>query len=448
MYRRTRSGAIALVTAVLAPCATADGADRYRVVVLEPLDGGPVVAAHDINASGVVSGTSGSAQVVPGQHAVVWAGGSVTNLDPIFDISQGLVINDAGVVAGLGSFCPPQNGPCSTSIARALPGGEFLPVGTLGGNAAEVADINAAGDFVGWSYDESNSSRAFLYTETEGLLNLGTLGGFASQANAINDAGLVVGNSYTDGFELHPFAWQAGVMHDLGTLGGTHGSAVAVNAAGVIVGYATTPDSQSLAFRATVGGGLLEIPMPTGALSSEATVINDAGTIGGVWTDDSGERLFVHHIGEGTIDLGAPADDIEALLGPVGINDSGAMAGMAFTGIYELLAWHWSPDGGLALLDDLIVGGPPLDITAVGDINNDGLIAVTGMEPGTFQARAAVLVPVHDADLNADGVVNVADMVLVITSWGACGETPCTADTNDDGVVDVVDLVFLLTNWS
>jgi predicted outer membrane repeat protein len=54
-------------------------------------------------------------------------------------------------------------------------------------------------------------------------------------------------------------------------------------------------------------------------------------------------------------------------------------------------------------------------------------------------------------DLNGDGVVNVADLLLMFDQWGDCDDcTPgaCTADLNEDCVVNVADLLILFNNWS
>ena len=47
------------------------------------------------------------------------------------------------------------------------------------------------------------------------------------------------------------------------------------------------------------------------------------------------------------------------------------------------------------------------------------------------------------ADVTGDGVVNVLDLLAVLTSWGAGG----SADVNGDGVVNVLDLLEVLTSW-
>ena len=48
------------------------------------------------------------------------------------------------------------------------------------------------------------------------------------------------------------------------------------------------------------------------------------------------------------------------------------------------------------------------------------------------------------ADLNADGVVNILDLVLVASKFGT---TDTTADLNADGTVDIGDLLFVANAW-
>lgn len=69
--------------------------------------------------------------------------------------------------------------------------------------------------------------------------------------------------------------------------------------------------------------------------------------------------------------------------------------------------------------------GPSLEIT-LSDVGGGG-------EPG---------------DLNGDGVVDVSDLLILLSQWGACADPrDCPADLNDDGVVNTSDLLLLLGNW-
>jgi len=87
-----------------------------------------------------------------------------------------------------------------------------------------------------------------------------------------------------------------------------------------------------------------------------------------------------------------------ALSGTVGQHDAGAMAG----GNFELTGGFWS--------------GAPMQ-------NQSSC-------PG---------------DLNRDGLVDGADIAMVLGSWGPCAG--CVADITDDGVVDGADLAAVLGSW-
>jgi hypothetical protein len=49
-------------------------------------------------------------------------------------------------------------------------------------------------------------------------------------------------------------------------------------------------------------------------------------------------------------------------------------------------------------------------------------------------------------DLNDDGLVDGADLTIMLASWGPC--PGCVADLNGDGVVDGADLAMLLADWT
>ena len=49
-------------------------------------------------------------------------------------------------------------------------------------------------------------------------------------------------------------------------------------------------------------------------------------------------------------------------------------------------------------------------------------------------------------DVTGDQLVNVADLLLVISEWQCTGT--CQADVNSDGTVDVADLLLVIGSWS
>jgi hypothetical protein len=54
--------------------------------------------------------------------------------------------------------------------------------------------------------------------------------------------------------------------------------------------------------------------------------------------------------------------------------------------------------------------------------------------------------PVTGPDLNGDGLVNGADLTILLGSWGPCGG--CPADLDGDGSVGAADLAILLAAWN
>lgn len=58
------------------------------------------------------------------------------------------------------------------------------------------------------------------------------------------------------------------------------------------------------------------------------------------------------------------------------------------------------------------------------------------------------LQPPNPADINADGVIDASDLVILLAEWGICSaEKPCPCDLSGDGTVDVTDLLILLAAW-
>jgi probable HAF family extracellular repeat protein len=152
-------------------------------------------------------------------------------------LSSAVSINDAGQIAGrrLGF--------------RAVilePRGGLTELGTLGGETSTPSDINEAGQVVGFSdpdVDSSEGSHAFLWDRSTGMVDLGVLpGDLSSRATAINNVGQVVGVGAGSGF-FRPFLWQGGSgMVELPLLAGdTEGQALDVNDAGTIVGWSAGP---------------------------------------------------------------------------------------------------------------------------------------------------------------------------------------------------------------
>ena len=51
-------------------------------------------------------------------------------------------------------------------------------------------------------------------------------------------------------------------------------------------------------------------------------------------------------------------------------------------------------------------------------------------------------------DIDGDGVVGAADLIILLGAWGPCAaDQECQADLDEDGTVSISDLLTLLANW-
>jgi probable HAF family extracellular repeat protein len=115
-----------------------------------------------------------------------------------------------------------------------LPGGSVLGTGARG--------FSKAGYIVGHSPDETGTSHAFIWDQTNGIRVLPTLGGEYTDAWAVNDLGQVTGGSQTAAGEYHAFLWDAtNGIQDLGNLGGADATGYMISNGG-LAGYYNLPD--------------------------------------------------------------------------------------------------------------------------------------------------------------------------------------------------------------
>jgi probable HAF family extracellular repeat protein len=145
-------------------------------------------------------------------------------------------VNDAGDIVGQSNTV--ANGSDRAFIRKA---GQtaLADIGTLGGSRAIAGDINGARQVVGFSTNSIGATRAFIWTQSEGMKDLGALPGRVhSYARAINESGQVVGESDGNDLPLRPFLWSKKYgMVDLGTSGDVSTLAFSINSSGVVVGF-------------------------------------------------------------------------------------------------------------------------------------------------------------------------------------------------------------------
>jgi probable HAF family extracellular repeat protein len=143
------------------------------------LDGNSQSRAEGINRRGDVVGSSfgGTGE----QHAVLFTRGQIVDLG----WGQAFAINNHGDVVGSRIV---------VDVGRAFlySGGQFVDLGTLGGETSTAVDINDAGEIVGTSATADGRARAFYYRD--GAISELPVPGELSAASAINRRGDVVGS--------------------------------------------------------------------------------------------------------------------------------------------------------------------------------------------------------------------------------------------------------------
>ncbi|MCS7209810.1 MAG: dockerin type I domain-containing protein [Fimbriimonadales bacterium] len=334
-----------------------------------------------------------------------------------------------------------------------------------GGSAA--AAVSADGTVVvGSMYVDSSSIQAYRWSTSEGLRLLGTLGGLYSYATAVSANGsVVVGYLLTTDYRVRPFRWTAQTgMRDLGSLGGVISRAQGVSADGTVVVGTSTTRSGARAFRWTEAGGMQSLGTLPGTTDSYGFGIsaNGAVVVGYVvrWPDEGDpnqeyyERAFRWE--NGTMQS----------LGTLYGYDSFAYAASADGAVVvgwvrppepgdprATRAFRWTAQTGIQDLNlvfaNLLTDGSELKAALA--ISPDGRYIVgQGYRAATRRNEAFVLDTRpcdlrREGDLNADGIVNDADLLIVLLAFGQTGAN--NADVNGDGAVNDTDLLIILVNF-
>lgn len=292
-------------------------------------------------------------------------------------------INSDGVVAG--EFRPRQGKRASSPFI--FVDGVIHSLGTpLGRVHAGAHGINDLGQVVGLT-QEYALSRAFLWQQGTGHIDLGTLGGEIARAYAINNAGTVVGWSSTADQQTHAFAYQDGAMHDIHQIG-AESDAKAISPSGIIVGNWIDANYERRAF--IYRDGVMQDLDPQLAYSyAFAYGVNDAGQVvgsGAVLGSDANQAVMWqdgvrHELGT----LGGPGSRALA------INADGQIVGEA-EGPASWEAFIYDEGRMWALTSLVTVGGKGWALEWASAINDRGQIVGMGRHNGHY--RPFLLTPV------------------------------------------------------
>jgi probable HAF family extracellular repeat protein len=239
--------------------------------------------------------------------------------------------------------------------------------------------INAIGQVVGYSglQRDSAESRAFVWTNQTGMIDIGTLGGAYAQAYAINDAGYITGASQTQRMgpmvTTHAFIYRLPTppytrynrMVDLGVLGGVSSYGMAINSYNHVVGYSTIASDERV----------------HGFLHDGAKMI-DLGSLGGPgnrWGTDVSVALGVNNY-----------DQV------VGYTYLPAIGDMPIQQVAFLWRRGVNGSGHMINLNRLLLGeGKNYLVSSATAINDNGQIVGTAYDLRDGNVRAVLLTPMR-----------------------------------------------------
>ena len=292
--------------------------------------------------------------------------------------SRGFGINSLSVVVGDNFPVGPME---PRSHAAIFKGGVVTDLGVLPGQVYSRANgINAIGQVVGYSglQRDSFESRAFMWSNQTGMIDIGTLGGGYAQAYAINDGGFITGASQTRGLSpvamTHAFIYRpvpgmgpmpSEPMRDLGVLGGFSSYGMAINNYSHVVGYSTinTIDERVHAFFHD-GNRMIDL----GSL----------GAKGYRWGSDVSVALGINNF-----------DQV------VGYSYLPAVGGMPI----QQVAFLWTrtsvtTGGKMVNLNKLVVNGTNYLLTSATGINDNGQIVASAYDLQNGGVHAVLLTPI------------------------------------------------------
>ena len=279
------------------------------------------------------------------------------------------------------------------------------------GTFSSVAALNNKRQVVGSTADGTPYSKGYIW-EDEVMNIIEPTFGPRSAARDINEAGMVVGWMGTSfGIDSHAFVWEDAVLTDLGLAPNT---------------FATWARGINNLDEVLVRGEFDENE-PTNRINGSFVLRDDK-----------------------FIDLGQlPGYDV---IDGIDLNDQSQIVGLA-----RAVDSSDEPDVGflwraafIENLNDLIDPEAGLTIDRAVSINELGQILAQAASQELNATVAVILTPIEGplGDLNGDCEVGVADLLILLASWGPCNDcSNCPADFNADCAVGVVDLLVLLTNW-
>ena len=417
--------------------------DGDASTALPLVDGYESASASAINDDGVIVGFAYNTTEEDGAVGVgwVWKDDAFTTIDVTdgFDASVPVDINNAGQILLLDSTPRDDENPATHDVSVLDAGVRRQLTGSIG-DRNFAADMNESGLVVGsFGASDLDYTRAFRWRPGDDGVDLGTLGGEGSKATAINENGQVAGTADTADGQPHAFRWtEDGGMEDLQSFGATS-DAEDINASGSVAGSVLLQSGGERAFLWTESDGMQTLGTLGGGYS-RATHITDAGTVlGESLTPDGRWHAFAWTAATGMVDLGP---EESASTAPVAVNPDGLAVGRSeptFNDPATAVVWDTTEVDGVPSAP-----GAPRSVTAAAG-DGSALVAWAAPEsngrldidsykvtasPGGAVKTVSATTDGSQNSMTFDGLANDTTYTFTVTATNAAGEGVASAPTN------------------
>ena len=370
-------------------------------------------------------------------HMVIWADGDIVVEVPTYYESEGSVINDVGGAAGLG-----RNGIFEDDrLIRASANGSFETLAVISGSDgwSSLTDMNNQGSIVGNYSGGSGSSvwQAFVWRDKHGLEFIAPEAS-RTYATAIDNNNRVIGYFETDGV-YRAMLWENETLIDLSALfnlGDAGNSAAwAFDSAGRVL-LSIYNNGLRYIWADIATQEIIDIhQFPSNAYSIRL-LPNSNGRIGFSWT-----YLGDPYIGSWDADSGFESASIGeefAGLTAIDMNSDGIIGGTVFTlPFYEQEAFLWDGNDIVLLTEQM----PKATMSQFVSMTDEGDVLALS-NTGYWQLHQRC-----EGDVDADGAIDVNDLLALISMWGLTSSDPCFPDFDNSGSIDVGDVLRCIANW-
>ena len=369
----------------------------------------------------------------------VWANGEIVTRVTQFYNSYGVLINNNGVAAGLGSNGISQDD--RLIIANAF--GEFDVVATITGSAgwSSLTAINEQGSVVGNYSAGSGSSdwQAFLWSDKSGLQFINptaetTYAWDIDEQNRVAGQILIAGN-------YQAMLWDDGVTINLAKKLNLTGNSASryFDAQGRILISEFVDGIATFQWYDPSNTSLVDIhEFPVGSYTLRAVASKD-GRVAFSWSSATLGPQLARWSDENGFEYASLDKNIIGITAISMILDGSVACTALMLPIYESIAMLWSNESALQSLHGQVPDSP--SATRIVAMNEDGQILVKG------DAKHWMLEQTCVADFDNNGFRDVADILILLGAWGQTDQGQCGMDLDGSGVVDVSDLLIVVGSW-